>query len=392
MISVNQAIEIVKQNGGVGASQKMHLNEALHLFLSENVYAPIPVPSFHQSAMDGYAFKFKDIDFALEIVDEIPAGDTRDIEVKAKQAIRIFTGAKVPESCDTVVMQELTEVNEHKLLVKDTALKLGGNIRKEGHQIKAGELALAKGTQITPAAVGFLASLGCVEVKVFTPPRVSILATGNELVQPGNTLQKGQVYESNTRMLEAALNQLNIKPAIIFLPDHFELTQQAIAKAIQRADILIISGGISVGDYDFVKPALEANQVQQLFYKVNQKPGKPLFFGKKENKLVFALPGNPAAALNCFYIYVRPAIGMYTGNPAPFLPAVKRSIHQSHQKKSGRAEFLKAFSNGENVTLLEGQGSDVLRSFVKANCLVFLEDNINQVKAGDVVLTYMLPV
>lgn len=391
MISVKQAKEILIANCCKSQLIEVSLFDSLNLFLAEDIFAPINVPSFNQSAMDGYAFKFSDIESKITIVDEIAAGDIRDIEIKKGEAVRIFTGAKVPESCDTVVMQELTEVDGCQLSVKDVGLKIGGNIREEGHQINQGDLALEKGTKINPAAIGFLASLGVVSVKVHQKPRVTILTTGNELVKIGNILQKGQVYESNTLMLQSALNNLDIEAETVFLIDDFEETKSAINKALDNSDLLILSGGISVGDYDFVKPALEENEVEQLFYKVKQKPGKPLFFGKKDKKLVFALPGNPAAALNCFYLYVQPAINIQLGNPKPFLVKTTLPINQSYKKKSGRAEFLKAFSNGNNVNLLEGQGSDVLLSFAKANCLVFLSDEIDNIEKGDLVEVHILP-
>ncbi|MDF1672289.1 MAG: molybdopterin molybdotransferase MoeA [Vicingaceae bacterium] len=391
MISVKEAIEILKANCNKTEIVEVSLPKSLNLFLAEAIYAPINVPSFNQSAMDGYAFKFEDLESEFAIVEEIPAGDIRTVDIKEGEAVRIFTGAKVPDSCDTVVMQELTGVIGDKLVVKDVGLKLGGNIRKEGHQIRQGDLALEKGAKINPAAIGFLASLGITKVQVYQKPRVTILATGNELVKPGNPLQKGQVYESNTIMLQSALNNIGIQPEVVFLLDDLEQTKSAIKKALISSDILILSGGISVGDYDFVKPALEANGVEELFYKVKQKPGKPLFFGSKEDSLVFALPGNPAAALNCFYMYVLPAINIQLGNPKPLLPKTELPINQSYKKKSGRAEFLKACTNGINVDLLEGQGSDVLLSFAKANCLVFLSDEIVTLEQNDIVEVFLLP-
>lgn len=391
MITVKEAKEILIANCNKANSVELSLSDSLDLYLAEDIYAPINVPSFNQSAMDGYAFRFKDVESELNIVDEIAAGDTRELELGEAESVRIFTGAKVPDGFDTVVMQELTEVKSNKLIVKDKGLKLGGNIRKEGHQIKEGDLALKEGKKIDPATIGFLASLGLTKIKVYQKPSVTILVTGDELIKPGNLIKKGQVYESNTFMLQAVLEQLNIIAKVVFLKDNFNDTKLAIKQALSSSDLLIVSGGISVGDYDFVKPSLEENGVEELFYKVKQKPGKPLFFGKKEEKFVFALPGNPAAALNCFYMYVLPAINIYLGNPKPFLSKVELPINQFYKKKSGRAEFLKAYSDGRNVKLLEGQGSDVLLSFSKANCLVFLSDDVVSLEQGDVVEVHLLP-
>lgn len=392
MINVKEAKEIVATNSIQGAKIQLPLNQALGLFLAEDIYAPINVPSFDQSAMDGYAFRYVDVKEEITIADEIPAGDIREITVESNHAVRIFTGAKVPNGCDTVVMQELTGIKDNKLLIKDAGLKQGGNIRKEGHQIKKGDLALTKGTKITAAAIGFLAALGLTQITVYSLPRVTILGTGDELVKPGNALQKGQVYESNTIMLQAALKKVGIRAEIVYLPDNLELTVEAIKKALYTSDMLLLSGGISVGDYDFVKPALEQNGVQQFFYKVKQKPGKPLFFGGIENKLVFALPGNPAAALNCFYVYVLTALNIWLGNPDSTMEKTNGILNRDYRKKSGRAEFLKAYVSDGQVELLEGQGSDVLLSFTKANSIVFLDSNTDSVKKGDQVQVYLLPV
>lgn len=392
MISVLEAIQITNNNSIRGNVVELPLNEAQNLFLAEDIVAPINVPSFNQSAMDGYAFNYRDMHDELEIVDEIPAGDTRTVGINQGEAVRIFTGAMVPIGCDTVVMQELTEVNENRLKVKDEGLKLGGNIRSEGHQIQSGALALQKGTKITPAAIGFLTSLGITQVKVCKLPKVSLLVTGDELVKPGNELTKGEIYESNTLMLRGALNEFGIEPRIESLPDDFDRTKAAIEVALTHSDIVLLSGGISVGDYDYVRPALLENRVEELFYKVKQKPGKPLFFGRKKDKLIFALPGNPAAALNCFYVYVYSIINHFIGCPNPALKNGTAVLQNEYKKKSGRAEFLKAVVKGNEVTFLDGQGSDVLLSFANANCLVYLPNEKEQIAHGETVEIYHLPV
>jgi molybdopterin molybdotransferase len=391
MVTVKEAKQIIIDNVGLNEIVLLHLNPALNSYSAEDIFAPIDVPLFNQSAMDGYAFNFEEINQSLTIVDTIPAGDTRKLTVNKGEAVRIFTGSMVPDSCDTVVMQELTELENGKLLVKDAGLKLGGNIREKGHQIKKGELALKKGTKIKPATIGFLASLGINKVKVYRTPSVAVLATGSELVKPGKEVVEGQVYEANTFMLQAALNSIGIEPQVTLLQDDLEETKNAIKTALLNHDIVILSGGISVGDYDFVKESLEENEVNELFYKVKQKPGKPLYFGKKQNKIVFALPGNPGAALNCFYLYVLPAINIVTGHPKPFLEQTQLPIGQSFQKKTGRANFLKAYSDGKTVNLLDGQGSDVLLSFSQSDCLVYLPEERESVEANELVDVILLP-
>ena len=391
MISVEEAKNLVLCNVDKQKKIQLDIHSALNYFLADDIIARFSVPLFNQSAMDGYAFKFKDANQTLKVVDTIPAGDVRTIEIKDGEAVRIFTGSKVPDSCDTVVMQELTLVELNQLTVKDVGLKLGGNVRKKGNQIKVGDVALKKGTLITPAAIGFLATLGVTEVLVYSLPKICVIATGSELVKLGQPLKEGQIYESNTHLLNAAIQQLGISPIIYVVKDDVIETERLIKEALENNDFLILSGGISVGDYDFVKESLLKNQVKEVFYKIKQKPGKPLFFGKKDNKNVFALPGNPAAALNCFYMYVLPAINISMGSNAPFLPKVKMPLSVKYTKKEGRAQFLKAMIGENEVTLLEGQDSDALQSFALANGLVYIASEKEMIEQYELVDVYLLP-
>ncbi len=390
MISVEQAKELVNNNIFPLAIIEVSVIDALDFYLAEDIIAPINVPSFNQSAMDGYAFSFESIKEQLPIVEEVAAGDTRHIEIKNTEAVRIFTGSNVPSSCDTVVMQELTEVVDGKLIVKDAGLKLGGNIRFKGSQIEEGSVALEKGTKINAAAVGFLSTLGITNVKVYQSPRVTIIATGDELVKPGNKLEVGQIYESNTFMLKAALNKLNIEPEIILVEDNEDATQKAVSKALVNNELLILSGGISVGDYDFVKEALEYNGVEEVFYKVKQKPGKPLYFGKTKSCYVFALPGNPAAALTCFYQYVSVAINKMKGSLNTHLSQLNLPIDRALIKKEGRAVFYKAYTDFKTVSVLEGQGSDVLKSFSLANCFIYVKPVLTLINKNEIVEVHLI--
>ena len=391
MIAVEEAKELVCSNVFPLEIIEVNVVDALDFYLAADVVAPISVPSFNQSAMDGYAFSFECIKEQIPIVDEVAAGDSRNIKINKNEAVRIFTGSNVPNSCDTVVMQELTEIIGGKLVVKDSGLKQGGNIRFEGTQIKAGSVALEKGAQINAATVGFLATLGITKVKVYQSPKVTIIATGNELVQPGNQLRVGEIYESNTLMLNAALNKMNINATIVLVKDNIKATQTAISEALEKNQLLILSGGISVGDYDFVKEALAYNGVEEVFYKVKQKPGKPLYFGKTKKSYVFALPGNPAAALTCFYQYVRVAIAIMKGSKKLDLPKISLPIAKELIKKEGRAVFYKATTDLKKVTILEGQGSDILKSFALANCFVYVKPEVTFINQNDLVEVQLIP-
>ncbi|MGB0882065.1 MAG: gephyrin-like molybdotransferase Glp [Vicingaceae bacterium] len=391
MVSVEKARELIKTTVFPLKTVEVKVADSHGLYLDEDIIAPVSIPLFNQSAMDGYAFKFEDVNNPLTIVDKIPAGDTRVIDINKGEAIRIFTGSKVPASCDTVVMQELIEIKEGKLIVKDSGLKLGGNVRLKGNQIEKGSVALKKGAIINAGAVGFLATLGITEINVYQKPKAVIIATGSELVKPGEKLAEGQIYESNTVMLEAALKQKGIAPTIFVVQDNKNETSKVIAEALKNNDLVLLSGGISVGDYDFVKEALENNGVTEVFYKIKQKPGKPLYFGKTEKSYVFALPGNPAAALNCFYEYVSMSINIMIGNPQIDLPIINIPISKTYTKKIGRSNFLKATTDFKTVTPLEGQGSDALQAFSLANCIIYLPENDTVINKNELVEVHLLP-
>lgn len=391
MISVEEAKELIKESVSPLAIKEVDVIDALDYYLAESIIAPISIPSFNQSAMDGYAFCFEDINQSIAIVDEVAAGDVRSVESKKGNAVRIFTGAKIPDGYDAVVMQELTAVNDNQLTVSDAGLKLGGNIRLKGSQIKEGDIALEKGAKVTAATVGFISALGFTKVKVHEAPRVAIIATGNELVKPGNELKEGQIFESNTFMLQAALNKMLITPTITVVEDDQLATQQAIEVAIKNNELVLLSGGISVGDYDFVKESLDNLGVEDVFYKIKQKPGKPLFFGKTSSCYVFGLPGNPAAALSCFYQYAYPSINLMKGNSVAFLSKVNLPITKTVKKKTGRSVFYKGLTDFKSVTTLEGQGSDMLKSFSLANCLIYIPAEKEIIEQGEIVEAHLLP-
>ena len=394
MISVEGAKKLVTQHTEVLPSIEIKLAEGLGYVLSEDVYAPISHPPFEQSAMDGYAIgQFsKNIPFnTFKLVGETKAGDLSTFSLKEGEAIRIFTGAMVPCGAMSVIMQEATEVIGDELIIHQE-IKAGSNIRPEGNQIKVGQLALPKGTALSPAGLGFLADLGITQLKVYAKPKVSLIVTGNELVKAGQELQKGQIYESNSTTLTAALLATGINVASTKLvQDSLEQTTLTIQKMMESMEVIIISGGISVGDYDFVGEALKNLNVEEVFYKVNQKPGKPLFFGKKGKCLIFALPGNPSAALLCYYQYVMPTIRKMCGKSVHSLEKRNLVLKNGYIKKGDRAHFLKAKVEGETVEILEGQSSAVLYTFAVANALVYIPGNKDEVQKGELVEVQMLP-
>lgn len=387
MISVAAAKEIIQANRLSTAVVQLPLQEALQLRLAKTVFSPVDVPAFTQSSMDGYAFAFADWQPGkyLSIKGEMQAGSKNGFTLQAGEAARIFTGAPLPSGADTVVMQEKVNAENRQLLIEDDKLKAAGNVRAIGSAIKTGELALEKGSILSAGAIGFLAGMGISHVQVYTRPAVGIIVTGNELVAPGNKINFGEVYESNSAALKTALLQRQISNSKVYsAADEPVTVQQVLQKALAENDMVLLTGGVSVGDYDFVVKAAEDCGVQQLFHKIKQRPGKPLYFGRKENKLVFGLPGNPSSVLSCFYEYVLLAL------QAP-LPVLRVPLAKSVQKPVGLMHFLKAWYNGKNVMPLDAQESYRMSSFATANCLLQIEEDASSYEAGSLVEIHLLP-
>lgn len=391
MIQVEEAIEIIYKN--IRPLEEGEKNSVLNSnghILFENVYAPIDMPPFRQSAMDGYALLLhNDVDY--EIIDEIKAGDSYNPVLKAGEAVRIFTGAPVPHSANAIIMQEKVTLERKKIILRKP-VSLGENIRPMGEQVRKGGMALTRGTKMTPAAIGYLTSLGIAEISVFKKPSIAIVVTGSELVEAGHSLTHGKIYESNSHMLLSALNSLGLTNVIIHKvkDDHLQ-TYTVLEKAIAQHDIILITGGISVGEYDLVGKVLQEMAVEQLFYNVKQKPGKPFFFGRKQDTIVFGLPGNPGAVLSCFYIYVYPALQRMSGDSGFTLPRISVKSASNFINKGDKAQFLKAILKDGEATILEGQSSSMLQTFSLANALIYMPGNQNEISIGDLVEVIQLP-
>jgi molybdopterin molybdotransferase len=399
MISVAEAKKIIDENTVALLPVKLSLQQAAGKILAEDVYAATDIPAFDQSSMDGYAFLFSGWkhDKKLIINGEIAAGDNEEVLLSSQKAIRIFTGAPVPRGADTVVMQEKIKINSlegsaAELIIEDELIQQGANVRLKGSEIKAGELAFKKDSLLSPAAVGFLAGIGVAEVKVFPDPVISIIITGRELQQPGKPLGHAQVYESNSFTLTSSLHHLHINDIKIFhADDNLEILTGILQQALQQSDVILLTGGISAGDYDFVLQAAANCGVTKLFHKIKQRPGKPLYFGKKQNKLVFGLPGNPSSVLTCFYEYVLTAIEILTKRKVS-LQTIQAPLLKPFCKKTQLTHFLKGYYNGTTVTVLDAQESYRLSSFAKANCLVKINEEVMECKEGQKVEVHLLPV
>lgn len=391
MISVKEAVQIVKNTAQPLLKKTTKpVAKAGGYVLFEDIKSPINMPPFRQSAMDGYAISLHDsLDYNL--IDEVKAGDGHQPQLKKGDAIRIFTGAAVPDTANAVMMQEKVKTNGSTISLEHQ-IHENINIRPLGEQVKTGEIALKKGTKLTPAAIGYLTSLGITEVAVLKKPNIALVTTGNELIKAGQPLTYGKIYESNSTMLQNALYNLKFYDITFHkIEDNYEKTKSKLESVIQENDLVIATGGISVGDYDFVGKALKELQVKELFYKVKQKPGKPLYFGKKEDSLIFALPGNPAAALSCFYAYVYIALQKMMDRQDIELPRILAKSKSKFTKRGDRPQFLKAIYNNKNVEILEGQNSSMLQTFALSNALVFIPENVSEININDDVEVILLP-
>ena len=394
MISVEEAKERIIKSTSRIAPANSPTSKSLLSVLSSDVISPICYPPFNQSSMDGFAILFSDFkeQNEIEVIGEAPAGNPFTGKIRSGQAVRVFTGSQIPEGADTVVMQEKVIIEKDNLVVHDSELVCGDNVRKKGSHIKEGEVALKSGTMLTPAAIGYLAGLGTAAVNIFPVPKVTVIVTGNELQSPGNSLADGHVYESNSTMLQTALASVNIgSAAVTIIKDDENLITETIANAVVSSDMVIISGGISVGKYDYVHGALGRVGVQNIFYKVHQKPGKPLFFGKHKRCLIYALPGNPASVLTCFYEYVYPALRIMQGYSNPFMKQIHLPVSSNFNKNSELSFFLKGKIAGDAVEILQGQESNNMGSFALADCLVYLPEGKMDLTKGQSVEVHLLP-
>ena len=395
MISVDAAKNLINERCKPLNTRLTDLYQAYDHILAEDLYTFVDSPPFHNSAMDGYAFRYEELNKVskLIVVGEIPAGTTGEKTEEPFAAYRIFTGAAMPPGFDTVVMQEKVEVIENEIVIKDDAIKSGQNVRLQGSQIKKGALAIKAGVRINAGVASYLAGLGFAEIPVFPKAKVSIISTGNELLPPGSALLPGKIFESNTYALHGALLALGSEaPKIFRVQDDFETIRQTILSCFAQSDMIILSGGVSVGKYDFVASALEACGVETIFHKIKQKPGKPLYFGMKNNIPVFGLPGNPASLLTCFYEYVLPAVKILTGNEASSHNLIYLPLQNGYKKKPGLTHFLKGklLAQNKSVEILDAQESYLMRSFASADCIVVIPENQTELHPGELVEVHVL--
>jgi molybdopterin molybdotransferase len=389
VIPVGEALAHVVEATPVLGAERTLLSAALGRVAAESVVSPRAVPAAPNSAMDGYAVRHADlatVPVGLRIVAIEPAGTVVGAALEPGAAVKLFTGSVIPAGADTVVRVEDTDESEGTVVVR-AAPALGANIRAAGEDIRPGRVVVEAGSVVGAADVGVLASVGRATVLVRQRPRVAIVSTGSELVELDETPGAGQVVNSNAYALAAAVHEAGGAPVVLpVVRDRPEEIRSALAQAL-RTDVLLTTGGVSVGDLDFVKESLDALGVERLFWGVAQKPGRPLTFGRAPaGTLVFGLPGNPVSALVCFYLYVRPALRRLQGHRRLHLPVVQATLTSPVSKARALTEFVRVRltegPDGLGAVPLPSQSSGVLTSLSDGAGLLVGPAETSELEAG----------
>ena len=378
----------------VAVVEHLHIRAAAGRVLAADIVSPLDVPAHDNSAMDGYAVRFADLkadgDVTLKVAGTAFAGVPFQGGVKPGACVRIMTGAVVPDGADTIVMQEHVKAQGYAVSIGG-GHRLNQNLRRAGEDLKTGQVALKRGVVLRPAEIGLIASLGIGEIAVYRKLRVAFFSTGDELRSIGTPLGAGQIYDSNRYTIHGMLARLGCEVVDMgVVRDDPKLLEQAFIEAARCADVVITSGGVSVGEADFVKELLE-RMGEVVFWKIAMKPGRPLAYGRIGGAHFFGLPGNPVSVMVTFYQFVRDALLKLAGrDPLPPLPTFKVPCTSALKKAPGRTEFQRGVLSQDaggawSVRVTGEQGSGILRSMTEANCFIILPTGQGNVAAGTLV-------
>jgi molybdopterin molybdotransferase len=393
LIKVQEAQKLILQCIDLLGSEEVRLTDSLGRVLAEEIYADCDIPLNDNSAMDGYALKSQDTKGAsidnprvFEVVEDLKAGYLSRRQLASGQAIRIMTGAVIPEGADSVVTLEDTQKEGRFKVIVSKEVRRGENIRRAGEDIRRGELIITKGTLLSSAHIGILASLGRPRIKVARKPKVAILATGDEVIDVDEELMPGKLRSSNTYTLYSQiLNCGGIPRNLGIARDKPQELEEKIKEGL-GSDLILTSGGVSVGEYDLVKFILAKMGTDIKFWKVAMRPGKPLVFGMIRGIPIFGLPGNPVSSMVSFEVFVRPAILRMLGQREDTRKEVDAVLEEDLKKKIGLRYFLRAYTRWEDgvyLTRTSGpQGSAILKSMALANSLIILPEEEELVEKG----------
>lgn len=401
MISLDEAQSLIYRQLASLPVERIGMLEAYERVLAEEISAPLDLPPFHRSPLDGYALKGEDTRDAapdkpcrLKLVEKIPAGHAPRQEIVPGTAARIFTGAPIPFGANTVVRQEDVREEGDRVLIFQP-VEPYSNFSRRGEDVLLGESVLHQGQLLTPACIGMLAALGIVEVRVFQRPQVGIISTGDELVAPPQPLLPGKIYNSNVYTFAGLVTRSGGLPRIYpTVVDRVALQQEAFLQALRENHLVITTGGVSVGEFDVVKEAIEAIGGTLLFWRIAMKPGTPAMAAKVGDKLIIGLSGNPAAATITYYLLVHPAIEALAGRKEVGLTRVRARSEDVFTKTSGQRRFLRAKAyhrDGQLWVKLTGkQNPGVLKSMIYSNALIDLPPR-HSLAQGEMVDVLLLP-
>ncbi len=399
VVPVEQAKRIISEAViPLAETEKVPLKEALYRILAEDIISPINVPAHDNAAMDGYAFSAQQLDLSkplsLKIVGSVFAGHPFKGTISLNECVQIMTGAFIPQGCDTVVQQENITLHDKTITIPANNVQMGENVRPCGEDIKIGTTCQKKGTLIKPANLGFLASIGIAEVNVVKRPKIAIFSTGDELYSIEEPTPENGIFDSNRYSLYGMLKRLGCEVIDLgIIKDDPEQIKTTFLKAHQIADVIITTGGVSVGSADHTKTIL-SDIAKIEFSNINMRPGRPTVFGKinsnNKNTYVFGLPGNPVAVMVAFYFFVRDALFYLMGTRPSPLPHIQAKTISPLSKRQGRTEFQRGIlapnEHGEWVVRSTGsQGSGMLSSMIQANCMIILPVQSKAVLPGDTV-------
>jgi len=384
MLSVEEAEKVIASLPLKVNTETVPLLAAQNRFLSQDIAAAFPMPEFDKSAMDGYAYISEDRSPAYQVSETIAAGTPPRFAVSPGHCAKIMTGAMLPAGADRVVRRECT--SEKNGFMKITAEDKNRNIRWQGEDLQAGQLVLARGIRLQAAQIALLASLGLAEVPTARPPRVGIITTGSELAEPGTPLDPGRIYNSNYYSLAAQVNALGGEAlAMGRVADNAAATVDAIASCLDRCDALILSGGVSAGDFDYVPAAIEQAGITLHFEKIAVQPGMPTVFGSQEEKIVFGLPGNPVSTFVIFEIFIKPLLLRWMGHfyqPLVLPAELTETYNRSH---GGRTAFIPVRYQDGQAAMLSYHGSAHLHALSLANALLRVPAGQLSIPAGSTV-------
>ncbi len=397
VLSVTRAQQIILESLPTLGRESVKLEHALNRVLADEVHANRDIPPYDVSAMDGYALRSADlgkIPAVLEIIEDIKAGDLPALTVQAGQCARIMTGAPVPGGADAVIRVEDTSQTSENSVQINCGVPPGNDIRRRGESMRSGEVVLNAGTAITPGVIGVLATVKCAEVPVYRQPRVAILSTGDELEDINEPVDANKIPNSNSYALMAQVQALGMEPQLLGIArDDPAQLEQYLRRGLQY-DVLLVSGGTSVGVHDCVRPTVEALDVSMKFWRVAMKPGHPLAFGITPETLFFGLPGNPVSSMVCFEQFVAPALRGMMGHTRLFRRTLQARLAHAVKHGTGRTEFVRVMltkdREGYAAASTGAQGSGMLLSMAKADGLLVVAADSCGLKAGDMVTVQLL--